>query len=90
MATPKQQAKASNPKPKEITLPSGAVATRLDFKGKHVRAAQRLADGDPSKSLFAIISVVTLIDGKPILMEDIDEMGGPDVIALMAEFNDVF
>lgn len=90
MATPNQQAKASKPKPKEITLPSGAVATKLEFKGKHVRNAQRLADGDQSMALFALISVATLIDGKPILIEDIDEMDGRDVIVLMAEYNDVF
>ena len=89
MATPNEQ-KNKSIKPVIIELPSGVKATKVDFKGKHVREAQRLADGDQSKALFAIIAVATLIDGKKITIEDIDEMDGRDVIHLMAEYQGVF
>lgn len=71
---------------REIKLPSGKTATIAQYKGKHVREAQRMADSDVSKLTFAIIALTTKIDGQPILMEDLDEMDGPDVIALMGEF----
>lgn len=71
---------------KEIKLPSGKTAVISPFKGKHVREAQRMADSDLSKMTFAIIALTTKIDGQPILMEDLDEMDGPDVIELMGEF----
>lgn len=87
--SPKAQKKASNA-PVIIDLPSGAKATKVDFKGKHVREAQRLADGDQSKALFAIIAVATLINDKRITIEEIDEMDGRDVIHLMAEYQGVF
>lgn len=35
---------------------------------------------------FAMIALTTKIDGQPVLMEDLDEMDGADVIALMGEF----
>lgn len=71
---------------KEIKLPSGKTATISQFKGKHVREAQRMADSDVSKMTFAMIALTTKIDGQPIMMEDLDEMDGSDVIALMGEF----
>jgi len=89
MATPKEQKKASNATV-IIDLPSGAKATKIEFKGKHVREAQRLSDGDQSKALFAIIAVATLIDGKRVTMEELDEMDGRDIIHLMAEYQGVF
>ena len=73
---------------KEITLPSGAVATVGDFKGRHVREAQRISSGASDKFLFALISLTTTIDGKTVLMEDLDEMPGMDVMALMGEFGE--
>lgn len=71
---------------KEIKLPSGKVATISGFKGKHIREAQRMADTDISKMTFAMIALTTVIDGNPIIMEDLDEMDGADVLALMGEF----
>lgn len=71
---------------KEIKLPSGKVAVIAPFKGKHVREAQRIADGDTSKIMFAMIAVTTTIDGLPVVVEDLDEMDGQDVLKLMGEF----
>lgn len=72
---------------KTIALPSGKKAEIKDFKGKHIRDAQRIADGDVSKFIFAMIAVTTTIDNKPIVMEDLDEMDGRDVLKLQAEFS---
>lgn len=71
-----------------ITLPSGKTAVIHPFKGKHIREASRIADGDSTKIIFALISMLTTIDGEPILMEDMDEMDGRDAMKLMGEFGE--
>lgn len=73
-----------------VFLPSGKTAVINPFKGKHVREAQKIADNDTSKMLFAMIAVTTTIDGKAIVMEDLDEMDGKDVLTLMKEFGSFF
>jgi predicted regulator of amino acid metabolism with ACT domain len=70
-----------------ITLPSGAVAEVTEFKGRHVREAMKFVDGtDPYSIVFALIALNTKIDGKTIVMEDIDEMPGADALMLMGKF----
>ncbi len=75
---------------KEIKLPSGAVAIVGEFKGKHVREAQRIAGGESDKFLFALIAITGRIDDKELNMEDLDEMDGADVLTLMNEFSGNF
>lgn len=75
---------------KKITLPSGAVCEKIPFKGKHIREAIRIGGDDPIKSVFAMISVCSLIDGKKLTVEEIDELPGEDVIELMQEFQGLF
>lgn len=87
--SPAAQERASEPN-ETLTLPSGAVAEFLPFKGKHVKSSQRLANGDETKVIPAIIAVATLIDGKSIMMEDLDEMDGRDVIKLMGHYQGLF
>lgn len=87
--TPKEAENKSMPKEK-FTLPSGAVVEKTPFKGKHVREAQRLMDGDQSKYSVAIISVSCLINGKKVTMEEMDEMDGRDIIKLMEIFTELF
>ena len=87
--TPNEAEKKSMPKEK-FTLPSGAVVEKTPFKGKHVREAQRLMDGDQSKYSTAIISVACLIDGKKITVEQMDEMDGRDILKLMEIFSELF
>lgn len=69
------------------TLPSGKVAVVSDFKGKHIRQATEQADGNAGKMIFALIAITTTIDGKKIVMEDLDEMPGRDVLKLQAMFS---
>jgi hypothetical protein len=73
---------------KEITLPSGKTARIMDFKGKHIRQASEMAGDDATKVVFAMIAICTTIDGEPVVMEDIDEMPGKDVLVLQKEFAD--
>lgn len=76
----------NTPMTREIVLKSGKVAVIQEFKGKHVMEAQRIADGESEKVMFALISLLTTIDGQPVLMEDLEEMPGSDVMTLMKEF----
>lgn len=69
-----------------LVLPSGKTATMKPYKGKHIRQAQKAAGSDETKLVYAIIAITTEIDGKPVVMEDLDEMSGPDVLKLMGEF----
>lgn len=71
---------------KVITLPSGATAEINPFKGKHVREANRLSDGDASLFIFAMIATTCTVNGKPIVIEDLEEMDGRDVLRLQGEF----
>lgn len=73
---------------KEITLPSGKVALIEQFKGKHVRLAQRNAGTDTDAFLYHLIAMLTTIDGNPVVLEDLDEMEGRDLMRLMAEFSE--
>lgn len=75
---------------KTITLPSGKVAEVGEFKGKHIREAQRVGDGDQGKFMFALIAATTTIDGKQVAAEELDDMDGMDVMALMGEFSENF
>lgn len=74
----------------ELVLPSGAKATFVKFKGKHVMAAQRLCGNSGDKLILAILSIITKIDGKSLVLEDFEEMNGKDVMKLMAEKADSF
>jgi len=87
--SPSAQEKSSIPN-RTATLPSGAVAEFLPFKGKHLRIAQRMSGSDQSLVMYAIIATVTLIDGKGIVMEDLDEMDGRDVLKLIEEYEGLF
>lgn len=88
--TPNGSTPAKQPEPKTIKLPSGKTAVVLPFLGKHIREAQKIADGAADKLLFAIIAITTTIDGQPIVMEDLDEMNGFDVMELYGIFGTSF
>jgi len=74
-----------------FTLPvSGLVCEKTPFKGKHVREAQRLVEGDQTKAQFAIIACACIVDGKRITLEELDELDGIDVMTMIAEFESLF
>ena len=72
---------------KTITLPSGATAEVRKGRGKDLMRAHRAVRGkdDPMAIAFALIAELTNIDGKPIVYEDVLEMGLADVLALQTE-----
>lgn len=65
-------------------------ATIAPFKGKHVREAQRRADGDSEAIVFHILCAIVEIDGQPLHIEDLDEMDGAEVMQLMGELGGNF
>jgi hypothetical protein len=67
---------------KEVTLPSGAKAVFYDRKGIALINAQRKAADDTSRISFALLSEIVEIDGKALLMEEMEEMGLFDVMEL--------
>jgi hypothetical protein len=74
---------------KTITLPSGKTALVRRGKGKDLMAAQRaLSVGGASDGpglIMALIAQLTLIDGQPIVYEDVLEMDAADVLELQGE-----
>ena len=73
---------------KVIILPSGLKAEILQGKGKHAQKALQLTGGDQSKYLGALMAQLVLIEGKPIVMEDLDEMSLRDYIAISEAFSE--
>jgi hypothetical protein len=73
--------------PKVLTLPSGATAEIRKGKGKDLMRAHRAVRGndDPMAIAFALIAELVNLEGKPIVYEDVLEMGLADVLALQAE-----
>jgi hypothetical protein len=71
---------------KAVELPSGAKAVFFKRKGRALIEAQRAADGDSSRLMFAILARVVEIDGQAPLMEDLEEMDLFDVMKLQEEF----
>ncbi len=86
----KQRVNATIPNVTELELPSGKVATFIEFKGKHVREATRIMDGDQSLFLFSIISVICRIDGEPVFVDQLDDMPGPDAMKLIGQVSGFF
>lgn len=73
---------------KEIKLTSGKIAVIQPFKGRHIMQAQRIAGGDQERFLYALIAMLTTIDGQGIVLEDLEAMDGRDVLKLMGEFSE--
>ena len=74
-----------------ITLKkTGRTATIAPFYGKHVREAQRRADGDSEAIIYHIICTIVEIDGQPVHIEDLDMMHGADLLQLMGELGGNF
>lgn len=71
---------------KTLTLPSGKIAVFTEGKGKHAMEAGRIANGEQTKFMPALVSLLVTYDGRAIVMEDIEEMPLNDYLAIMAEF----
>lgn len=65
-------------------------AVQRAFIGRDIREAQRVADGDSGKLIYAIIATTTTIEGEPTTVEELDAMNGLDVLELMKGFGGNF
>lgn len=72
--------------PRTVPLPSGRTATVRPLKGRDLLAAARMAGGsqDNMRLAFGLIAVGAEIDGKPLVIEDVEELDMGDVTTLMA------
>lgn len=70
-----------------VELPSGRTASIRKGKGRDLIQASRMAGGasDGIKISMAIIAVLTLIDGEPLVIEQVEDMDLNDVMKLLAE-----
>ena len=68
--------------PKEITLPSGKKAVIAAGKGKHLFQAQKIAKA-PDEITYALLAILSTIDGEPVVYEDMPEMYLPDLLSLL-------
>lgn len=69
----------------EVTLPSGAKAQILKRgKGKHISLASRMAGGEGGmKLIFGMIAVKALYNGRPLTIEDVEDLPDIDVLELI-------
>lgn len=72
--------------PRTVSLPSGKKAAVRPLKGRDLLKAARMAGGsqDNMRLAFGIIAVGAEIDGKPLVIEDVEELDLGDVTTLMA------
>lgn len=73
---------------KVIELSTGSKAEILTGKGKHAQKALQITGGDQSKYLGALMAQLVLIDGKPVVMEDLEEMPLKDYMAISEAFSE--
>lgn len=74
---------------KRITLPGGAAAVFYKRKGRALVDAQRAADGDAGRMAMALLAQVVEIDGRQLLMEDLEDLDLMDVLKLQEAFGDL-
>lgn len=74
---------------KQIVLSDGRVAVMRRPRGKDLIAANRVSPkiGDPFSFTYALLAQVVMIDGKPVVAEDIAQMYASDTDLLAAEAN---
>jgi hypothetical protein len=74
--------------PIELELPSGAKAVINAFKGRDAMNAQKMIGTEATRYIPALISLTTTIDGKAIVVEDMEEMDGRDFMKLFTTFSE--
>lgn len=71
-----------------VKISDGRVVTIFKGKGKHSFKATSIANGDGSLYTKALMSLLVEFDGKPVTMEEFDELDLPDLFAIQDKFND--
>lgn len=85
----KENSIMENQNEKELTLSDGRVCKVKALTGRAMRDAQRTADSDTSKVMFALTAIATTIDGNPIVMEDLEDMPLKDALKIQEAFSSI-
>jgi hypothetical protein len=71
-----------------VTLTDGTVVVCHSAKGKHVRQAQRLMDGDETLMIPSLICICADFGGRKMTIEELDERPAKDMLLLIAEYSE--
>jgi hypothetical protein len=69
-----------------VTLSDGRIAEIKPGKGRHAQEALKVSGGNGDKYMAALMAQLVEIDGKRIVMEDLEELDLKDFIALQTAF----
>lgn len=86
-STAEEKAIIELPTQKEGVLTDGRTFEVKKGKGKHAMRATRISGGNEEKYMPAIMSMLVLIDGKAIVIEDLEEMDLEDYMTISGEFS---
>lgn len=75
---------------KIVTLPSGIIATIYKTKGRDVRQAQKIADGDPTLFTPAMMAIAIKMNGQNWFIDQFDDLDSDDFMQLMSEVSGNF
>lgn len=90
--TSKPQTQAEQPaKPAtaEYQLSDGRTAVIRKGKGRDAMQAQRIAGGDSTKYIYALMAQLVDINGHAVVIEDLEDLDLDDFHQLQAKFSEV-
>jgi len=73
----------------ELALTTGRTAIIELGKGRHVRQAQKMSEGDTSAYMNCLMSLLVTIDGQRLVPEDFDELPANDYVELLSKMSEV-
>lgn len=73
----------------ELTLSTGALCKVVALKGRDMVQAQRVADGDQAKIMFALTAIATTINGQQIVVEELEDMPLSDALKIQQAFGEI-
>ncbi len=73
----------------EVTLSNGRIALIKAGKGRDAKEALRISGGREDEYMNALMSRTVLIDGKPVVPEELDELPMNDYIKIQTEFSEI-
>lgn len=74
---------------KTFLLSDGRTCRVVKGKGRHVMQATRVSDGLGDKFLYSMIALLTTIDGKGIVTEDLEDLPMADLLKIQTEFSEL-
>ena len=72
-----------------VLLTNNKIAKIREGKGKDVEKATMISNGDQSKYLTAMMAATIEIEDKPVIMEDLGDLGMKDYMRLQLAFSDI-